>query len=374
MKIRTLFVLSGLTFAASAGGGAACSSGSGTETPASEAAVGTLTAAMSAVGPDGATYTLGAGINMSLFPVSDAGLGGSWLTFNNSLGTQSFQLPVGSYTAALQGPMQPGVAPWTLTRTADGGATSVQATLLDAQPYAFTVANGGTTNLAMRFSIANVGVVTFATGTLTTTLSVDSGTVAPGHVTVSGLLNLTAGSGSGIAALDTLINTSGASVPVNYTATLTLTSPFTMIVELGGLVSCANVTGTVAATGGADAGVLGSNLAAFATEASGGTGTVCFYDGNTNSSPNSVAVSFSRAGAPSTPQVQAALGADAGVTTFGFSVGGGESPIDFANGSLNFQTMNLTGATGSAMLVNAGSFHPVGASSQSTTATVQFGP
>jgi len=264
----------------------ACSSAPAPLEAASHAELGTLSAAMTAVGPDGATYSL---------------------VFNTTAGTESFSLSSGVYSGTINGAT-------TLTRTANGLATTVSAVLTDPQPYAFTISAGATTALTLHFTVEGIGNVTFSTGTLTTTLAVDAGTTSPTHATAAGATTVTADL-NGPPALNSALTFTG-SLPVSFSMAIHLTTPFVA----GADCVCANGTATVTTVpSSGDGGAAQSNADALFDEASGGNGSICIYDTNTSWN-GAIFIDFTRYGAPQTPQMTAALGADGGATGEGFTL------------------------------------------------------
>ena len=322
--------------------------------------VGTLSAALTALGPDGATYTLPTSAYIALAGLqSDAGTPPSQtLVFNTLAGTQSFNLPAGTYSATLNGgPADGGL--WSLGRTADGGTSSVPAQLTDPQPYLFTIAPGQSTSITFHFTAIGVGAITFSNGTLTTGLQVGTGTAPPGHVLVSGSFTLQPASSSiNIPSLTSVLTTTG-SPTVTFTESLTLTGPFTS----DGDYACANVVGTVlSATVSADAGVVGTNLDDLVQEASNGTGQICIADPNFNS--GSLSINVRRTGpALTTPFFDALNATDAGASDgggvaagFELSCGGIPTPALYNGTTLNFQTVALQGGLTSGVVYLGSSY------------------
>jgi hypothetical protein len=283
----------------------ACSSASAPAAVTSRADLGTLSTALTAIGPDGATYSLPLSTYMVASWTGDAGSGNTDLFFNSTAGTESYSLSVGVYSVVVNGVTS-------LTRTANGVITTVSATLTDPQPYSFTITPGGTTPLALHFTIEGIGNITFSTGTLTTTLDVDAGTTTPTHVTAAGTAAVTADL-NGPVGLNQALTFTG-TLPVSFTMAIHLTTPFVA----GADCVCATGTATVT-TASDDAGAAGVNANALFDEASGSSGSICVYD--TNSSWNgAIFIDFSRGGGPQTPQMIAAFGPDGGVTGESFGL------------------------------------------------------
>jgi hypothetical protein len=304
---------------------AACSSSTeDVRAPAED--TGTLTAALSAVGPDGATYTM-SGAALVLSWTGSAGSGNNVLLFNSTTPTQSFSVAPGTYTAKLQ-------APATLNRMAASGPTSVPAKLADAQPYTFTVSSHQTTNLTFHFLIEGFGTVTFSTGTLNTSLQVDAGTTLPSQAQVAGTANVAALL-NGPAGLNMALTTSAASLAASFNISASLTSAFEPSAES----ACANITATMSATSGASA--AEQNFAALFNETSGGTGTVCFYDQTAPQFAGQMVLTFFRVGLPQTPQITAALGSSA-TSSEGFGIAMNAQPAMpvYDGSSLNLATFD----------------------------------
>ncbi len=188
--------------AALVAGSVACGSPSGGENVAN----GSIASAVSAVGPDGATYSLPAGTTLSLVAAS----GGATYVFPVDTGgtSASYSVPAGRYAATLSTVTE-------LLRAGDAGPlTPVNATLSDAQPYEITVVAGLTTDLTLHFSAAGGEAITFSSGTVNTTVSV-SFDAGPANAVGSTLqLNLTA-------------QTNGTSTgPLTAALTFEITGPF----------------------------------------------------------------------------------------------------------------------------------------------------
>ncbi len=303
MRFRSAIVFVGVMAAASAGT-MACSSSSPPEAAASDDAAGTLSIALSAVGPDGATYSLPSGAVILAGPALSA----SSCTPLASTPTQTFSLPAGSYTATFfatsscSGMYDAGSA-WTLNRTGvDGGATTVTAQIVN-NPVPFTVTANKTSNFALSFVIPQIGNVTLGTGSAVAVIQVDAGSAAaPTQAILSGV-SITSppamGSNANVNAV--LALPAGVmTVPVPYNIALKFTGPFAAGMD----VACVPVTATITST------AMNANYAAFTDEISGATGKLCFADANTAVNiPNQVYLSITRTGAPSTAVFQMALGA-----------------------------------------------------------------
>jgi hypothetical protein len=283
--------LTALSLAMAGLSGMGCSSGSDSQ---HSEDTGTIMATLTAIGPDGATYALPTNTFLQLVWPFEGGTGNQVLYFNTNSPTQSFAVAPATYTATLYNTTS-------LARIADAGPASVSATLADAQPYKFTVVAGQTTSLTFHFTIAGIGDVTFSTGTLGTHLQVDSGTATAGHAAVSGSGAALSNALNGPAGLNLALSSPG-SVNVSYSINATLTSPFAAAVES----SCANITATITAT--TDTSGNDPNYAALFDEASGGSGTLCFYDASSPVFTGQAVVFLYRSGPPQTMPMIAALG------------------------------------------------------------------
>jgi|HubBroStandDraft_2_1064218.scaffolds.fasta_scaffold22611_2 hypothetical protein len=301
--------------------------GCGASDHAAHGDVGSLSAALSATGPDGAIYTLPANATLQLTPVDPVtGVLGTptTLTFTQGDPTQTFSIPSGQYQGSLQGGPD-----FTLGREADGGADSVLATLTDPQPYTIQINAGQVTTLSFDFAIAGLGDVTFGTGTLQTGISVTNG---EGGTASSGSLNGTfdvtsivppnpAGSNGKAEAPNPAIQKllSGSALPATFSANLTfsVTGPFAAGVDS----TCAPVTATGMSVpqGQGNAEDLFSEALSPLPGKTTDTGTLCFYDANgyatllTNADgtpvivANAVVLTFTRTGQPTSPSVTSAL-------------------------------------------------------------------
>jgi hypothetical protein len=267
---------------------------------------GAVQAALSAVGSDGATYSI---------PSTASLLYGNASGFECALlaatPTETFSLPVGTYTFYLNASgscSQPADAgtnvPFTLTRAGDGGATTVSAVLLNPV-QTVTVTQGNSATLVFQFALEQLGTITMSTGNVTIGVSTGSGTTTVAATT--GTLTETVPSGtwvpgaSPIAALSTLLasTTAGsATVGISHLGAFTPNN-FDQV--------CAPFTPTVASSG------LSTGYAALFQEtgAAGATGTLCINDAN-NVVPNIVSATVTRTGTPVTSAMQAALTPDGG--------------------------------------------------------------
>jgi hypothetical protein len=292
------------------------SSGRGGGSASESRDLGQVSAALQAVGPDGATYSLNGESLVVTLVGSDAG--STQLDFTQGLTSQAFSLPPGSYTAGLQGAMS---GKYPLTRAGDGGATSVTATITDPLPYAFTITAGATTPLTFHFAIQSLGTVTFSTGTLNTNLAVanaDGG--SPTSATIQSTVQLAQvtplqpnGSVPN-AGIRSMITASG-SLPASFAfnTSFTITGPFV-----------AGIDNTCAPIQTPFVQMPVSNVNSLWDEATNGAGTLCFYDSNgwipvgfnwgqpvASPVPNAVVLTMTRTGTPQTPAGMMATSASA---------------------------------------------------------------
>jgi hypothetical protein len=140
--------------------------GCGSEAPAPPAEhTGTLSAALSTTGPDGATYKF---LNGTRLQVATP----QWMTSFPVDGPEAVftkQLAVGSYTLEL--------TTWTvLERTYNGVSKIVQAEWLDPHPIPFSILENQTTPVVLHFRVTGLGDITFAVGNLAVTVEVENAT------------------------------------------------------------------------------------------------------------------------------------------------------------------------------------------------------
>ena len=282
------------------------------------ARVGTLEAALSAVGPDGATYSLQQGTFLQL--INQGAYNGVY--FNTQQATQTFSLPAGSWTANLFTPNGTTTG-WQLNRAADGGTSSVPATYVDTNPYSFTIAAGQTTGLVFHFNVGGVGPVTFTSGSLATSLQVDAGTSPAKGGALAGTATYYHGNYNGSAAFNSLMSVTTTTTS-NFTMSLTLTGPFTMNPDQ----ACAPFSATMTATS-SHAGVQ-ANL----NELSGGTGQICIGDANQN---HQVQITVNRAGTPNTAALKAVLTTSS--SFYGSFIGTSPTPL-FDGTTLSLQKLS----------------------------------
>jgi hypothetical protein len=152
-----------------------CGSSSGSEPADSAGQVGTLSAALSATGADGATYTFPSG---TFLLIQGTNVNFSDFVPLDSADTQlSVKLPAGSFQASFftndGGPVQ-------LNKTVGATTTLVPATPLNAQPITFDITANQITPLALHFQTSTLSDVVFTLGELVVTLDVTQANVATG--------------------------------------------------------------------------------------------------------------------------------------------------------------------------------------------------
>jgi hypothetical protein len=289
-------------------------------------ATGAVEAALSTVGPDGAVYSLLPSTELNL---TSGGATQALYFFSSPSGTQTFSVPVGNYTASFAANLDANA--WQLSRTAGGVTTTVIATLLDAEPYAFTVVPGGTTPLTFHFSIPVVGDVTFSVGNLAVGLQVEAGAVAGTSIqwNTTAATNQQTFDPNVAAALKNLLQVPNGTM-VQATINFTRTGAWTATADQ----VCATGTATVTTPSSTPPGIA-ANL----QELTNSTGTVCVNDPNTH---NYVQINLVRDGSPRTSAFITALSGDGGVSTdsFKFTVGAiGTPPTPlFSGGVLSLST------------------------------------
>ena len=308
-----------------------------------EQGLGTVEMAISTTGPDGATYSLSPSTYLALAQ------NGALVTCRQlaSTPTQTLDLPAGAYQAALSlsqtcagtvfGPSDAGSSgkSFTLTRTTDGGFTSVPA-LLQNPTQNLTVAAGGTASLVFSFSIEQLGTVTMGTGATTVSIATgDAGvTVAPTKGTLTEpLVTVSELSGpAGMPAVDALLSPS-----CSPNVTVSLGSLSTFVANANDQ-ACATFIPLITASGSVSVG-----YAALLQELSapGASGTLCFIDPNGQQGYATAIIQFARTGAPVTSQFQAALAGasgDAGATVVTFT---GQFGVETATYFYNGSTLTL---------------------------------
>jgi hypothetical protein len=321
---RLAFVAAALGFSALPFSTACSSSGSGASPVTEEtASTGEISAALFAVGPDGATYTLPAYTDFVITRVGSAfGTCRSYLG-SNATQTQTLSFPAGTYTVGLSssctlpdagGDGGATGVPFTLNRAGDGGASTVSA-VLQNPVQTVTIASGGTTPIVFNFAIQGLGTLSFGNGSANVGIATSPSVTAspPTSGVFAGSFGPTAyaDSSSGtMPALTSLFATPG-TAPFN----LTLKSLSAFTANLDDSI-CATFTAQIT-TG---AGTPTALQALLAGELSGAQGTVCFADASSSYAQNMVAITINKMGPVSTPTFQTALAntTDGGVPSAGF--------------------------------------------------------
>jgi hypothetical protein len=129
---------------------------------------GTIAIALTSSDPTGAVYRLPDGARLVMS-------GGTYYDEFSLDGDATFvriSVPPGDYGAELVHDTITGTQ-WPLSRTVGGVTEVVTATLVTGMPAPVTITEDGQTNLVLRFTVPDVGVVTFAEGDLDVTLDVD---------------------------------------------------------------------------------------------------------------------------------------------------------------------------------------------------------
>jgi hypothetical protein len=147
----------------------------------SEPETGSLSAAISAIGPDGATYSMPAGTYLRVV----ASTWEQWFLLDGSGTVLQQPLPAGSYQLELYFPGEP-----SLLRTQASVTSEVSAVWTDPLPYNVTIASGLTTPVALHFDAEGLEDITFVDGTLEVSFEVDEyvGSEQPGSVQEDGYL------------------------------------------------------------------------------------------------------------------------------------------------------------------------------------------
>jgi hypothetical protein len=328
----------------------ACSS---TPSAPADPSVGTVQAAVSTVGPDGATYSLPPSSWLFFQNPANPGFGECRQVNATTSATQTFSLPAGSYNfflgASCSGADAGTNIPFTLTRSGDGGATYVSATLVNPE-QSVGVMPGGTTSVAFRFIIQNLGPITMGTGSAVVSITADAGgTVAPTSGSVAttswGPTSYTSYAGTP-AALNVLMSSqSTAQVQINMASL----SPFKANLNDE---ACATFTPTVTAMSAS------AGYTAFFQELAGASlvGQICFEDPNDSTNvARQVNITVQRSGTPLTTAMQSALGATSS-DSFYFIISA-QSPTQLYDGSTLFldqfaAPVTLGGLSNSAAMIS----------------------
>jgi hypothetical protein len=127
---------------------------------------GTLSAALTTTGSDGASYAFPPGTQLT---VTRNGFT-EYLPLDGTETVLQKRLPAGTYTVGVYY----GVNDVTLLRTESAVTTTVDAEWSDPQPVTFEIVDDQTTSLVLHFTVTGLGDVTFDTGTLEVTAEVDN--------------------------------------------------------------------------------------------------------------------------------------------------------------------------------------------------------
>jgi hypothetical protein len=126
---------------------------------------GTLSAALSATGPDGATYKFLGGTRLQVSTPQ-------WMTSYPIDGPEAVftkQFAVGDYTLDV-------TTSTVLERTYNGVSKIVSAEWLDPHPIPFSIVENQTTSVVLHFRVTGLGDITFAVGNLAVTVEVENAT------------------------------------------------------------------------------------------------------------------------------------------------------------------------------------------------------
>ena len=289
---------------------------------------GSIEAAISAVGPDGATYSIPtsdyivvieAGTVVACEPVASTTTQSFNLTDGNYIVTLSPSCAVNAFSDA--GVPGDGGAetpvPFTLVRTADGGATSVSS-LLNNPVQATTVTTGSTATLVFSFTIEQLGTITMSTGTVTVAMAADASVNAPptqGSLAGTVAPELFIAGASAIPAVTALLTPPGGDGGApSDTVTIGLTSVSTFVPNENEQI-CATFTPTVTQSGG----YTGMTALFQEATAAGATGQICFGV-TTAGGSNPLSIVFLRLGQPTTSAFESALATEGGFMSAEFEV------------------------------------------------------
>ena len=143
---------------------------------------GSLAAAVTATGTDGATYRLPAGTYVQVW--NDTFY--DYWSMDGDMNILSVEVPVGDYYVAL-GHSNGYTIDWPLDReNPDATTETVNGTLITPQPVSVTVTEGNTSSLVFQFQVVNGGTVTFAHGLIDFSIDVNEAESTVGRMTFSG--------------------------------------------------------------------------------------------------------------------------------------------------------------------------------------------
>jgi hypothetical protein len=228
------------------------------------ARTGTLSAALTTTGSDGATYAFPPGAYLTVSSATFT----EYIPIDGADATLSKKLPTGTYTAGLYYVGGSVV----LDRTLGSATSTVDATWTNPQPVTFEIVDGQTTALVLHFAVQGLTDLTFDVGTLQISADVvTQGVDQAGHADEAGTVNFyqeeyADPSASYASLLDIDLG-------VDYTHHLQFQGT-TDWVQFGGGTVCKYGTLTAAETGGSD------GLARRVEQVVGpdGSGALCVYD------------------------------------------------------------------------------------------------
>lgn len=143
---------------------------------------GTLSAALTTTGSDGATYAFPSGAYLTVSSPTYS----EYIPIDGAGATLSKKLPAGTYTAGLYYSGGSTV----LDRTVGAVTSSVGASWTNPQPVLFTIVDGQTTALVLHFAVQGLADLTFDVGTLQISADVvTQGVSQAGHVDEAGTVN-----------------------------------------------------------------------------------------------------------------------------------------------------------------------------------------
>jgi hypothetical protein len=245
----------------------------------SVAQTGSLSAALTTTGADGATY----GFPFDAYLLVQSATTGEYIQLTGPETQINHTLPVGTYTASLYY----GSGSVVLTRTEGAVTTTVPAEWTNPQPVTFDIVKGQTTPLALHFAVKGLVDLVFDTGTLQLIADVvEQAASQPGSAQVTGTYNsyYSANADDTAAYATSLAVTQG----VDYPLTLGFQSTGTWT-QFGGGTICVQGTLGSASAGGSPG--LSLRLA----ELTSGSASVCVYD---QGATDQVALFVNRFGAP----------------------------------------------------------------------------
>lgn len=271
---------------------------------------GSVAAALTTTGADGATYRLTPGTRLQ---ASGTGLPGYDVGLDGDGAVVSIPVAPGDYQASIYHP-NGYTTEWPLERTANGSTTIVTGELITPQPAALTVESAQTTSFVLQFDVGTAGTITFDRGSLGVSVGVNehpaTGFTAAGDGTgdVVGTPLSDGPFGAGLAALLPAAGATGLHVAVSGH----VTGPWA---ESGGSRDPDGIAQFVCAPMQLDATSTTGNdgLAALIAEANHGTApdflygnaNLCVIDNGTTAQ---VRIRLSREGAAESPAFTAILG------------------------------------------------------------------